>query len=164
MAAEDARGLMPHAMTTRYHWSVSLRTLLGEAGKRLCTQAQFEWRLVMAEVARAIRAYRVLSDSYGNVFETPSAPDGWQFEAIADLLKPVCYQEGKCGFMAKFDRDCTIRSRVDDNAAIGRPSSEWGTDSLVAPGNPHVVYDSKGQRIAKAIRPEEWLADPGAAR
>jgi len=42
--AEDARGLLPHAVTTRLHWRTNLNDLLHHAGNRLCTQAQFEWR------------------------------------------------------------------------------------------------------------------------
>jgi flavin-dependent thymidylate synthase len=175
--AEDARGLMPHAITTRYLWSVNLRSLLGEAGKRLCTQAQFEWRLVMSEVARAIRAYGI-----GNPRGSYSAPDftgvkrpghhdAWQFEAIADLLRPVCYAEGKCGFMAAFDRGCTIRPRVERFAANNVPSAHW--DSMgqwdVAAGPQPSGDDGSYPRPAEHLRllpiyPREWLADPNAAR
>jgi flavin-dependent thymidylate synthase len=45
--AEDARGLLPHAVTTRLHWRTNLNDLLHHAGNRLCTQAQFEWRILM---------------------------------------------------------------------------------------------------------------------
>lgn len=154
MPAEDARGLVPHNMTTRYHWVVSLRTLLGEAGKRLCTQAQFEWRQVMAEVVKAIR-------SYSSIWSSKSAPEGdaWQFAAMADLLKPVCYQAGHCTFMAEFDRNCSIRGRVEQNAAINRASSEWG-DELHAGSLSGIEPDIH----ILPIRTREWLLDPGAAR
>jgi flavin-dependent thymidylate synthase len=159
--AEDARGLMPHAITTRYLWSVNLRSLLTEAGKRLCTQAQFEWRLVMSEVAKAIRERGTIGTT--RAVPNPSPPaDGWQFETIADLLRPVCYAEGRCGFMAQFDRGCTIRERVNANATINRPSSEWGTDMWV--GDPDVVTEDGPPYLIKAIKPAEWLTDPGAAR
>lgn len=178
MPAEEARGLLPHQIVTRYHLSISLRSLLAEAGKRLCTQAQFEWRLVMAEIVKALREYgrTEYKEYYAN---SPGVGlvcrgDGWQFSAIADLLKPVCYQEGKCGFMAKFDRGCTIRERVDANAKIGRPSSEWHLPWMDKEhedadhadgtcGDPNCSWGDDVPRI-RAIRPREWLADPGAAR
>lgn len=165
--AEEARKLLPHAILTRYYWVVSLRTLLQEAGKRTCTQAQFDWRLVMAGVAKALRDHRYHQNLTryrpDGRHEPVESSDGWQFKAFADLIRPVCYQEGKCGFMAKFDRGCTIRERVDANAAMGRPSSEWHTDSSFV-GSPGHTVDSKGRKIAKAIDPAEWAADPGAAR
>jgi flavin-dependent thymidylate synthase len=40
--AEDARGLAPHATTTRLNYVTDLRNLSEHAGNRLCTQAQFE--------------------------------------------------------------------------------------------------------------------------
>lgn len=151
--AEDARGLIPHALTTRYHWVVDLRTLLAEAGKRTCTQAQFEWRLVMAGVAKALR-----SRSEQGCYHCDSE-DGWQFGFIADQLRPYCYQSGACGFMAKFDRGCKIRERVELNAKAGRPSSEWAQTKYCHPegcNHPEIEID--------AINPAEWAADPGAAR
>jgi flavin-dependent thymidylate synthase len=153
--AEDARGIMPHAMTTRLHWVTDLRGLLYVAGLRLCTQAQFEWRLVMANVVKALRQYRGdhSRPKLGKVLtRSELAGDWWQFELIADSLKPICYQEGKCGFKAKMDRPCSIRERVDANEVAGRPSSKWGEQLISHTGN------------ADAIRPEEWAADPTAAR
>jgi flavin-dependent thymidylate synthase len=160
--AEEARGLMPHSITTRYHWVVNIRALLGEAGKRLCTQAQFEWRVVMAEVVKALRAPGIGNPYRGreHMERGTSSYDTWQFQLMADALQPVCYQEGKCGFMARFDRGCTIRSRVEENARIGRPSSEWheqwnGPDPNSPTGAEGAIYP---------IQPVEWLANPAAAR
>lgn len=149
MPAEEARGVLPHAITTRYYWVVSLRTLLQEAGKRTCTQAQFDWRVVMAGVAKALRKHgRDLEETLGDAgWEEPGQL--WQYEAFADLIRPVCYQQGKCGFMAKFDRGCTIRGRVDALAAVGVSSSQWASPTM----DP-----------ALRIDPSEWAADPGAAR
>lgn len=158
MPAEDARKLLPHAVTTRYHWCPSLKTLLTEAGKRTCTQAQFEWRQLFGQVAKALREYetvhRGLDAAHG---------DGWQFAAIAESLRPNCFQTGSCGFMAKFDRGCTIRERVNANAGIQRPSSEWD--------KPHEVWQSVGDNRERlhthtipAIQPWEWAGDPTAAR
>lgn len=158
MPAEDARKLLPHAVTTRYHWCPSLKTLLTEAGKRTCTQAQFEWRTFFAQVAKALREYKgrehySTEPGIGFVSQT----DAWQFAAIAESLRPNCFQTGSCGFMAKFDRGCTIRDRVEANARIQRPSSEWHQpyyDEDHAIGDPDI----------KAIHPAEWAADPWAAR
>lgn len=170
--AEEARGLMPHSMTTRYHWVVNVRALLDEAGKRLCTQAQFEWRQVMAQVVKALRnkAAKVSEDE--SFHDWPHT--GWQFELMADALQPVCYQEGRCGFMAKFDRGCTIRERVNANASINRPSSEWHKAWLDEEdeyaehatgrcGDPDCSLGESVRRLLP-IQPKEWLADPAAAR
>jgi flavin-dependent thymidylate synthase len=170
MPAEEARDVLPHGMPTRIHVVHDLRTLLAEAGKRTCTQAQFPWRLIFAGMAKALRerakpwnssTYHWSSEekqSYGR-----GQPDGWQFAEIANRLRPVCFQTGSCGFMAQFDRSCKIRERVDANEKLGRPSSEWGTDSAPI-GNPGQKYDSQGRLIARAIHDYEWAADPAAAR
>lgn len=150
MPAEEARGVLPHAITTRYYWTVSLRTLLQEAGKRTCTQAQFHWRQMFAGVAKALREHvsplSLMSDTDRGAY----TDDGWQFQLFADAIRPVCYQQGKCGFMAKFDRGCTIRERVDAFEKAGVPSSEWGIAGAHLP----LHY----------INPAEWAADPAAAR
>lgn len=176
--AEDARGLMPHAMTTRIHWVCSLRELLYVAGVRLCTQAQFEWRSAMASVVQSLREYGVTRHEeaearHGRLFVGSDLPsDGWQFGAMADLLRPVCYQEGACGFKSKADRSCTIRDRVDfreKHSTNRKDSSRWHlpliADVIVYPpkgmlgGHPYVeTVTSPG------IDPAEWLADPKAAR
>jgi flavin-dependent thymidylate synthase len=155
MPAEEARKVLPHAITTRYYWVVSLRTLLQEAGKRTCTQAQFDWRVVMAGVAKALRE-RGLDGALGvHAIGDPETGwdavghDGWQYDALSDLIRPVCYQTGSCGFMAKFDRGCTIRKKVDVFAINNIPSSQW--------------HDKK-RHGPMAIDPREWAADPAAAR
>lgn len=146
--AEDARGLLPHQTTTRLHYATNLRNLVEHAGNRLCTQAQFEWREVFLGASGLVNAIRGYDPSTkGDVWGTT---DRWQFEMITDdLFVPACYQAGKCPFQADFDRGCTIRDRVDANAAIGRPSSEWA-----------LPLPSRG---IDPIRREEWLDDPKAA-
>ncbi len=134
MPAEDARGLLPHNMTTRVNFYCDLRGLLDHAGNRLCTQAQFEWRQVFTGIVNAIRT-------------TPLAPR-WQMESLAGLFRPVCYTTGKCEFKANFDRKCKIRDRVDAFHDNGVPSEQW-----------HNGWDT-----IPAIRPAEWLLDPSAAR
>lgn len=151
--AEDARGLLPHAVTTRLHWVVDLRGLLYVAGLRLCTQAQFEWRHVMAGVVNALRQHgHGLYQSPNQDGDTESKADAWQFRLIADSMKPICYQEGKCGFKAKMDRPCSIRERVDGLERIGVDPSEWGT-----------TMARQGNNMLR-IRPSEWAADPTSAR
>lgn len=164
MPAEDARGLLPHNVTTRLHYTTDLRALADHAGNRLCTQAQFEWRQVWVRIVEAIRNYRPhapmiasshnMSDMFKAELEFVDSGDAWQYEKIADLFRPVCYATGKCEFMANFDRPCSIRDRVQMNHEIGRPSSEWH-ESTVGTGAPINIA---------AIRPAEWLLDPGSAR
>jgi flavin-dependent thymidylate synthase len=186
MPAEDARGLLPHNVLTRLHYSTDLRALLDHAGNRLCTQAQFEWRLVFAKIAEAIRNYNPYAqlqewaenahdpDNAIEAFiERAAETDRWQYEAISDLFRPVCYQTGKCEFMAEFDRKCSIRNRVQANHEVGRPSSEWSEELDAVEGNPVVsgvgpqsVVRGEGGRpvFIGPIRPAEWLLNPGAAR
>lgn len=156
--AEDARGLLPHAVTTRVHYGTNLRSLMEHAGNRLCTQAQFEWRTVFMGIMNAIRTYAsFLADQYSirearewrpvegvNVAEEAThglpvrlASDAngrstiWQWKLIAKEFRPVCFARGHCPFHADWDRGCTIRERVD-----------------------------KGE--FDKIDPEEWLFDPQA--
>lgn len=162
MPAEEARDLLPHAMPTRIWWVMDLRTLLLEAGKRTCTQAQFPWREIFAGIAKALREY---GDQFDNGEDGGS--DGWQLRLIADKIRPHCYQTGSCGFMAQFDRGCTIRERVEANASIGRPSSEW--DKTYDPEGGYLDGPPRqgqigGPPFIRAIDNREWAADPGAAR
>lgn len=169
MPAEDARGLLPTNLLTQINYHTNLRNFLDEGGKRLCTQAQFEWRVVFAKMLEAIRAYPDAGvyqrTAYGKVeFGNPQ----WQFDAIADLFRPVCYAKGRCVFNADFDRKCSIRQRVEANATHNRPSSEWHLPLRKVVG----VYESEtfpgnyGDEILTipAIKPEEWLMNPAAAR
>lgn len=177
--AEDARGLMPHAMTTRIHWVCSLRELLYVAGVRLCTQAQFEWRTAMASVVQSLRERSTYAPTAAGwaTYLTPDRIDGtlrphfdgWQFQEIASLLRPICYQEGECGFKAKADRSCSIRERVDfrERYSLNRKdTSNWHkpmiADTVVygnETGRPEIVTIS-----SPGIDPAEWLTDPNAAR
>lgn len=133
--AEDARGLLPHSITTRVHYKTNLRGLAEHAGNRLCTQAQFEWRGVFAELVKAIRFYSPPIRLNPTTGLAEGLSQAWMFEKIAssDLFRPVCFAKGKCPFKADFDRDCTIRPRVEEGK-----------------------FDE--------IDPREWLADPAAAR
>jgi flavin-dependent thymidylate synthase len=175
MPAEEARGVLPHDIPTRLYVTWSMRSILQEAGKRTCTQAQFPWRTIFGGIAAAFRAH----GTGASTVRRPGQPDehrsgdAWQYKLFADAIRPVCYQTGSCGFMAKFDRGCTIRARVDANADVGRPSSEWGTEYDVVEGNPtvsgvgpqSVVRTERGVPVfIGRIDPREWAADPGAAR
>lgn len=137
--AEDARGLLPHSVTTRLNYKTNLRNLLEHAGNRLCTQAQFEWRFVFAEIVNAMRSYGAITyhsgDSGSGAGGRAIRSASWQWEMIVDtdLFRPVCFALGHCPFQADFDRGCTIRERMDN----GRQDE---------------------------VRDEEWLLDPAAAR
>lgn len=173
--AEDARGLAPHNVTTRLHYSTDLRALQDHAGNRLCTQAQFEWRLVWVRIIEAIRdyvaQYEVRNPLTG---KTEDRDSDWQYALLAGLFRPVCYLTGKCEFKADFDRKCSIRGRVDANHEIGRDSSQWDKDYDHVP--PDVIVTEVGPKtiireeagsapvFIGAIHPAEWLLDAGAAR
>lgn len=158
MPAEDARGLLPHNVLTRLHYTTDLRALLDHAGNRLCTQAQFEWRNVFAKIIDAIRG--VGADRGAGFALGSKACNGSESAYMADELlsafRPVCYATGKCEFKAKFDRHCSIRERVDRNESVGRPSSEWD--------KPLDDPNGIGGNQIQAIKPGEWLLDSGAAR
>jgi thymidylate synthase ThyX len=169
MPAEEARGLLPEAILTRYYWVTNLKGLLIEAGKRTCTQAQFHWRRLFSLVAQAIREY---GQEQGSYWATPAGggyvhgPVGWQYDLIASKLAPNCYQTGSCGFMAKFDRGCTIRQRVEQNAHYDRPSSMWHEPLVMRDNDCDMGEEGCGceETVVQAIDPREWAADPGAAR
>jgi flavin-dependent thymidylate synthase len=143
MPAEEARGLLPHCTATRVLWVVNLRSLLQEAGNRLCTQAQFHWKMVMGQVVREIRL-----QAEGRLLDKAD-----EFQLIADAFKPVCYEMGRCPFKAGFDRLCSIRERVEKFSRHGVNSELWGND----------YYHGDGVDV-RGIRTEEWLLNPGAAR
>lgn len=161
LPAESARGLLPHNITTRIKYNTNLRALLEHIGLRTCTQAQFEWRGVAAALAQALREYgqhqkyRVVEDDDQGGWEDVRS-SAWQYNAIADLFQPICYRAGKCTMKASFDRACSIRDRVELNAAINRPSSEWHLER-------NVDGNFVGDKI-KPIFPAEWLLNPAAAR
>jgi flavin-dependent thymidylate synthase len=106
--AEDARGVLPHAVTTRMHYASDLRNLRREVAKRTCTQAQFEWRHYVVELRRA------LSLGVMTVEQFPQG-DAWQWDLIVkDMVKPPCFAAGHCTFNASFDRPCSIKDKVDN--------------------------------------------------
>lgn len=153
MPAEEARGLLPHAMATRLNYDTNLRNLLDHSGNRLCTQAQFHWRLVFAQLAQAIRNFpRTGGASY---------EDSWQFEALASVFRPVCYELGKCPFQASFDRECSIRERVQTNAEHGRSSDQWHLPMYEETGT---GLGRETRKVVDEILPQEWAMDPEAAR
>ncbi|QGJ91071.1 thymidylate synthase [Gordonia phage Yikes] len=57
MPAEDARGALPTNLLTQLNYITNLRNLQVEGGKRLCTQAQFEWRIVWSKMIEAMRDF-----------------------------------------------------------------------------------------------------------
>src|SRR5262245_56605252 len=116
--AEGARGLLPHAVTTRLHYKVNLRGLMDIAEKRLCTQAQFEWRAVMLEIIKAIQGYdcdyliKHHDERHGEWYYDIERAE-WQFkligEPVAGTFAPICYKLGRCPYKGTLDRGCTIR-------------------------------------------------------
>ena len=133
MPAEDARGLLPTNLLTRINYNTSLRGLLEHSGVRLCTQAQFEWRLVWNKIKEAI-------EQYGNTQTYATYIDGvlqyqsskWQFKELATVFKPICYQKGSCQFLSDIDRHCTIRDRVQAGQFKAISDSEWMLDPASA--------------------------------
>lgn len=172
MPAEDARGLLPTNLLTQLNYFTNLRNYKDEAGKRLCTQAQFEWRIVFSKMLEAIREYGKTQTYFGADKDHAIYPNAkgqpvtgsskWQFDALADLFRPICYYKGSCQFLAEFDRKCSIRDRVQLNATINRPSSKWA-ETVTLDDAPFVQPTIVDLGIP-AIHPEEWLLDPSAAR
>lgn len=132
--AEEARGLLPHDTLTRIHYKTNLRNLVDHMGNRLCTQAQFEWRIVANGIRDVIRKYDPTKDcehvSRGDNKEWYEEDNTWQFRFIADsdLFRPVCFQLGHCPFTAEFDRGCTIRDRVQEGKFDEIDEKEWMLD------------------------------------
>lgn len=166
MPAEDARGLLPTNLLTQLNYITNLRNYKDVAGVRLCTQAQFEWRDVFAKMVQAIRKYGETQEYMVPIGEVkPGVPyrhihngyvmaeSAWQFDALADIFRPICYYKGSCQFQADFDRSCTIRDRVQEFAAKNVPSTQWGQGAWT---------DDEERLIS--IQPAEWLLDPKAAR
>lgn len=151
--AEDARGLLPHNITTRLHYITNLRGLEEHAGNRLCTQAQFEWRAVWMKIIEAISNYCSLGckGAHNNC-------DNWEFRRIAGMFRPICYRTGKCEFNASFDRACSIRDRVEQNHAVGRTSDKWHLPLIPENGG------MNHRDAIKPIWPEDWMMDHNSAR
>jgi len=123
--AEDARGLLPHAVTTRIIYHTNLRALFEHAGNRLCTQAQFEWRKVFTGIMLAMQKHAGLYlNSKHDVVN-----DQWQWEIITEpksyTFTPICYRMGKCAFKSGLDRGCSIRDRVDQGKFYDIEPMEW---------------------------------------
>jgi len=110
--AEDARGGLLINTGTRIHYKTNLRALVQHAGLRLCSQAQYEWKQVWALMIQEIMLYG-------------PQEEGWQQREIVKLFKPVCYNTGKCEFMASTDRWCVIRDRVQAHHDKGDPPELW---------------------------------------
>jgi flavin-dependent thymidylate synthase len=150
--AEDARGLLPHCVTTRLNYKTNFRNLIETLGNRLCTQAQFEWRSVALGYMKAIKGYW----PHGKFYNDRNY-DAWQFEILgsplAETFTPVCYKAGKCVFMGKLDRGCTIRERVNSFADAGcrLVNGRMGKSTM----------DSILQRTSSLFIPRNGLRIPG---
>jgi len=145
--AEEARGLLPHDTLTRLNFKTNLRNLAEHMGNRLCTQAQFEWKMVAVQIRQAIARYESFVP-YPNTIRN-SRYDGqdrklsdtaigydtsWQFKLIAEstIFRPVCFAMGRCPFQADFDRGCTIRERMDSGRQDEVEDREWLLDPTAA--------------------------------
>ena len=173
MPAEDARGMLPTNLLTQLNYFTNLRGLKGHSGMRLCTQAQYEWKVVWAQIIGSIKEYgkaqryqRPADDPMGVGRTSEWASAEWQFDALANIFRPVCYYTGKCEFGADFDRKCSIRSRVEANHDINRPSTEWheAYQKSTFHGPVEELVEGETWLGIPAILPQEWLMDPAAAR
>lgn len=177
MPAEDARGLLPTNILTRIHYVTNLRNLLDHSGVRLCTQAQFEWRLFWASLVEAMRSYATMPGSDNPYNRVGRLADNWQWQRISTIFRPICYQTGKCEFMSNIDRHCNIRDRVNANHDINRPSSEWRReyDPFEDPLTSKPGVGTRASGVVRGvetnkpvfigpIKTGEWMADPAAAR
>lgn len=94
---EDARALLPHAVTTNIFCQFSLLALANIYTQRTCCQAQHgEWGIVMSRIRRLV-AER--SEKCASVLRAP-----WETGATT------------CGFGASFDRPCIHQAAFDRNA------------------------------------------------
>lgn len=180
MPAEEARDIAPHGILTRINMAIDLRSLMQMAGQRLCTQAQWEHKMVWDGIINSVRefgrtvhyrshelpragvAYSEAGDHEGNLAYEVSSQ--WQYEFLAARFKPICYQTGRCQFRSDFDRYCNIRDRVEANAAIGRPSKEWHEPHVVSLGSPGIGQPEEYEVAIPSISPFEWLRPDAAIR
>lgn len=179
MPAEEARGLLPTAVATRIVHNADLRNLVHHAGNRLCTQAQFHWRIVYNGIVASIRNYTPdfswmggPESGFGTSQRTYLVQEWeqkfrWQYETIANssLFRPACYQLGRCPFQASFDRACTIRERVEIRAKHGgKDPSQWHKPFIYEEPYDDGCHVQTRAVTSPGINPAEWLLDPGAAR
>jgi len=174
LAAEDARGLLPHATATRIHVQNNLREIMKMAGERLCTQAQFPWKMLLTEMVQAIKMY---TPDFSWIPQKGGQPQDqdyvrwtwentyrWQFRTIAEskIFRPVCYHTNECMFKASADRSCTIRERVEIRSRNGSHDSDQWHKPFMYPG--HKEDGTLGYLTSEGINPAEWALDPAAAR
>ena len=184
--AEDARSVLPHAVTTRIHYVTDLRGLTDHAGNRLCTQAQFIWRLVFLKIMEAIKAAPFSAckwrqweyEPFCNTHECGATDDVrcgratcphcagivaddeagvWQFNLIADSML--------------FRPVCYELNRCPFQASFDRPctirdrveafAKEGVPSSEWSEGIGKPNFHSSG---VETINPAEWMLNPDAAR
>jgi flavin-dependent thymidylate synthase len=181
MPAEEARGLMPTNTVTRLNYITNLRSFYDTMSKRVGDQAQFEWRLVIAAMVKAMQDFGLKS--------TYEVKMTW-----AQVKELTVYEEFQ---WQRVDR--TAKTPPSDNELyIVQRSSAWQYDALVAEIKPIEFKLGKrafaadfdrpsriGERVdafaamgvpssrwiegapefnIPGIRPEEWLLDPHSAR
>ena len=96
-STQDARGILPINILTNIGVKYNLKTLMGVAEVRLCTQSQEHWQNIIGGMKEEI---------YTKVHPV-----------IAGLLKPYCERHGKCGFKSIFDRPCPRRDEIESGSS-----------------------------------------------
>ena len=95
-STQDARGILPINIMTNIGVKYNLKTLMGVAEVRLCTQSQEHWQSVIRQMKQEI---------YSKVHPV-----------LSGLLKPYCERHGKCGFKSIFDRPCPRREQIESGS------------------------------------------------
>jgi flavin-dependent thymidylate synthase len=129
MPAESARKLLPTGIGTRIHWHTDYRNFIAQSGNRLCSQAQYDWKVLWRHIAKAITEYGPLTER-------------WQQKALVSMLKPICFATGKCEFMGPADRWCVIRDRVEVHHKEGDLPEDWADINPMEPLSPDAARRS----------------------
>lgn len=176
--AEDARGLLPHATTTRLHYKTNLRNLVDHVGNRLCTQAQFEWKMVIFKMMASMRNYAsFLVDEWSvqeqrrSVSHPPGTllgSDQWAEDVENALMEDI-------DSVPTYQRLVSRASGESTNwqwNIITDPKYKWFAPACYAAGRcPFKADFDRGCTIRERadkgefdkIEVKEWAADPSAA-
>lgn len=88
---QDARGVLPINILTNIGVKYNLKTLIGIAEVRLCTQSQAHWVNVLQQMKAEI-ALKV-------------------HPVLADLLQVYCDNHNRCGYESMYDRKCPKQAK-----------------------------------------------------
>lgn len=171
--AEDARGLLPHQTTTRLHYKTNLRNLVDHVGNRLCTQAQFEWKMVIFQLMKSMRNYAsFLADEWSVREERRSLIHD---EGV--IVGDDQWEEDVVGMLAGTKGTPLSASAVGNSTnwqwgVILDPKYRWFAPACYAAGKcPFKADFDRGCTIRERadagrfdeIEVKEWAADPTAA-